>query len=240
MIKPFLCEVKTITAVRTGDNSQKEFRRRLENQVRNKLNKISQLAYHVHIHSYKLSIPPDTVLHPFLERIVREVKQIHERGDALLLPRTIALDSHTTVDITRSSGDKLKVQVSLYGDLNTNAINNAVDKAVNEQLKTSGEAHPDLARIVVVCFASDVYFKDNSDIVVFDGLEFDDEILLGCINDLLRQHKTLSAIAVMTNSMPSTFAVVHNPNPLRVESLNRSVFDDRISKQIGALVGDVL
>ncbi len=140
-------------------------------------------------------------------------------------------------------GNKLDVQAFGYGQLNFEAIDSNVGKAVR-QLKRSAEARgPRLPRVIALAFA--------------EGLGFEGATLPGYIAYWLREHPGLSAIAHLrwvpdgtpppedegpvaywkflqqTPSVPR-FAVYHNPWSKGVDSLCPSVFEDGLSAQVFA------
>lgn len=147
-----------------------------------------------------------------------------------MLPMFAELDNYTSLDITLSWSGKLEVEISIYGGLNCEAIERIVGTAVG-QLRESGKVFPEIARLIVLNFASKVFISSQSEVIVFDGLDFKGNYLWDCISNLLRQYSSLSTIAVMTNQADPHFMVYHNTNVSSVAPVNNRVFDDGISVQ---------
>jgi len=151
----------------------------------------------------------------------------------LINPVFTELGDFFSLCITESLRNKLEIQFSTYGGLNVQTVKTRIDEAVT-QLKSSAIIYPKIARIVVLSFTGHIHINSRSEVVIFDDLEFQGEILWRCIESLLRNHSSLSAIAVMTNQANPHYSIFHNHNIIDIEPLNREVFNDGISIQFNS------
>ena len=140
-------------------------------------------------------------------------------------------------------GDELEIQAFGYGQLNFDAIDSNVSKAVRQLQRSAETKGRRLPRVIALAFA--------------EGLGFEGATLPGYIAYWLREHPSLSAIAHLRwvpdgtpppeeeglvayfdflQSTPSVprFVVYHNPWSEGVDSLYPSVFDDGLSVQVSA------
>jgi hypothetical protein len=235
----FLCEVKTINSVQRGTETQANFRKKFENRVRDYFNRkksVRNLPYHLHFHSDTLDIPEDKPFYRCLKLISQKIIDIHAKGEKQSL-WIFENCFFRNVDLTMSwslSGN-LEIQVSSYGSLNRRPIEENVSSSI-KQLERSGEDHPDIARMVVLAFASSVHITQNSEVVVFSDLLLRREkYLWRYIDSMLKHNSNLSAIAVMHGQTPPRFCVYHNPILAGIEPLDRGVFSDGESVQFDSL-----
>jgi len=231
----FICEVKTIHSVQRGVKTQGEFRK-VEKQILSYFpsrKETPNLYYHLHFHSNRLIIPSDKALYDFLNILYLKLVQMTNEGKKLINPVFTELGDFFSLCITESLRNKLEIQFSTYGGLNVQTVKTRIDEAVT-QLKSSAIIYPKIARIVVLSFTGHIHINSRSEVVIFDDLEFQGEILWRCIESLLRNHSSLSAIAVMTNQANPHYSIFHNHNIIDIEPLNREVFNDGISIQFNS------
>jgi hypothetical protein len=228
-----LCEVKTITSVRAGDETQANFSRGFENPVRNFLEHRSitrNLPFHVHFHSDRLQIPSGVELTDCLGQFASRLRQLEDQQVGGLWFEDFCNDT-CRVTIRRLSRGPLETEFSLYGSINIDRILTNLRQAYR-QLNNSSNNFPDAQKIVILAFAGRLVRTMGEQIVVFEELRFEGEEMWAFLDSYLESHNDLSAIAVLReHTRQPSFSVLHNPYAPRSSPLDHSIFANEINTQ---------
>lgn len=138
--------------------------------------------------------------------------------------------------ISPSWSGQIEFEVSKYGGINLRTIESSLSEAI-KQLNRSGEDYPNIPRLVVLAFVSDVVITSNSKVVVIDGRVIQEEELWKLIDRVMKRHPEVSAVAIMahTHQPNPYFAVFHNSNVSIIQALDGEAFEDGNSVQFDSL-----